>query len=876
MSALNNFEILSFLGQGTFGVVKLGQDKKTKEKVAIKIIEKNKILDKEEEMRLIREIEILKKFHHINIIRVKGILNDSKNIYIITEYCEKGELFNLIREKFFLDDKEAAYYFYQLINGLESIHKHGIVHRDLKPENLLITKNNILKIIDFGLSNYYDKNKLLSTPCGSPCYASPEVISGKNYDGTLVDIWNTGIILYVMLCGHLPFNDDIRADLYKKIVKCEMKFPEIFGEDVIDLLKKILVNNPKERISIKEIKKHSFYLKGKKVFFKMNPDLIKRLKKKYSNKIQEKNIDFGRKELKEENYKIKKNGGKKRKIISKSLKVKVNENNLENSQYNSNKIFTEENQKIVKGKLDKQFPFNEKKDDISKTSYIYDSQIQNKKKVKGKIIIKHAQANLPSTKNKSNNEVSKYNTLDNKNKICKKITSGFKKNEGRIINDNNFKDNILNNTCNLDEKILGINLGDILRRNQNGLNKSFIRKIYKSIDILPKKYKNLKSGLKNIKSFSNRIKTKTKTKCFRKSNNDSFNEKINEKKGKIKAVNPINSNIKNEQLSIKTETIKNDSNLISFLPIKYNKTIKEDPEIINKQNNTKIYYKTINNFHFNNTIDNMENKSKIRQSINTNFNIKNKTIINIQNLKGKLNNKNININETTKNYIMSTNESSFVLHKKYLNNNITYQRIFNTKINKNDFPLKSINEMHCIPKNHGNKKGKGLNGYVDINSMREINQKFRSQQSNSFEKKKIYSLKELEPIKINKNVIYSKIQRIIKNKKNKGIYISHIKDRSLENISKTIEGNTKNRNKKKINKKGIEINITEKYNVENGKFNPNFDSNQIYKSFRTTYDTNINSPNISKKNNEPNFINQNNATDFIIKNKSNYIKQINL
>ena len=105
----------------------------------------------------------------------------------------------------------------------------------------------------------------------------------------------------------------------------------------------------------------------------------------------------------------------------------------------------------------------------------------------------------------------------------------------------------------------------------------------------------------------------------------------------------------------------------------------------------------------------------------------------------------------------------------------------------------------------------------------------------------------MEPIKINKNVIYSKIQRIIKNKKNKGIYISHIKDRSLENISKTIEGNTKNRNKKKINKKGIEINITEKYNFENGKFNPNFDSNQIYKSFRTTYDTNINSPNISKK-----------------------------
>ena len=248
MNTLNNFEILSYLGEGTFGVVKLGQDKKTKEKVAVKIIEKNKISDIKEEIQLIREIEILKKFHHINIIRVKGILNVSKIFFLITEYCEKGELFNLIKENFCLEENEAAFYFFQLINGLEYIHKNGIVHRDLKPENLLITKNNILKLIDFGLSNYYDKNKLLSTPCGSPCYASPEVISGKNYDGTSVDIWNTGIILYVMRSGHLPFDDNIRADLYKKIVKCEMKFPEIFGEDVIDLLKKILVNNPKERI----------------------------------------------------------------------------------------------------------------------------------------------------------------------------------------------------------------------------------------------------------------------------------------------------------------------------------------------------------------------------------------------------------------------------------------------------------------------------------------------------------------------------------------------------------------------------------------------------------------------------------------------------
>ena len=180
-----------------------------------------------------------------------------------------------------LEEDEAAYYYYQLINGLENIHRHGMIHRDLKLENILIDKNNILKIIDFGLSNYYNKNNLLSTPCGSSCYAYPEMISGKKYDGIKIDIWSTGIILYIMICGFLPFDGENTDKMYDKILKCQVKFPDNLGDDSIDLIKKILVNKPEKRITIKEIKKHNFYLRGKKVFCRIHPNLVGNEEKKY-------------------------------------------------------------------------------------------------------------------------------------------------------------------------------------------------------------------------------------------------------------------------------------------------------------------------------------------------------------------------------------------------------------------------------------------------------------------------------------------------------------------------------------------------------------------------------------------------------------------
>jgi serine/threonine protein kinase len=183
------------------------------------------------------------------------------------EYCAGGELFHYIVRKKRLTELEVSYFLYQLINGIEYIHKNNIVHRDLKPENLLLTDDKILKIIDFGLSNEYEiGGSKLTTPCGSPCYAAPEMIQGKTYCGTKLDIWTLGIILFAMACGYLPFEDKSNTQLFKKIVDAKLDFPSYVSFLVKDLIRKIIIPNPKDRIDIEGIKKHHLYLQGKNQF----------------------------------------------------------------------------------------------------------------------------------------------------------------------------------------------------------------------------------------------------------------------------------------------------------------------------------------------------------------------------------------------------------------------------------------------------------------------------------------------------------------------------------------------------------------------------------------------------------------------------------
>jgi 5'-AMP-activated protein kinase, catalytic alpha subunit len=161
-----------------------------------------------------REIEILKMIRHPYIIQLFEIIETPKQLFLIMEYVSGGELFDFIVKKQKLTEQESCKYFQQIICGVEYLHELGIVHRDLKPENLLLDYQNNLKLVDFGLSNTYKQGETLKTACGSPCYAAPEMIEGKSYLGSRVDIWSTGVILFAMVAGYLPFEDKDTGKLY--------------------------------------------------------------------------------------------------------------------------------------------------------------------------------------------------------------------------------------------------------------------------------------------------------------------------------------------------------------------------------------------------------------------------------------------------------------------------------------------------------------------------------------------------------------------------------------------------------------------------------------------------------------------------------------
>ena len=317
---INNYIIKNDIGEGTFGKLKLVIYKPTGDEYAMKILNKQTIKEKMKNIDF-KENEIIIKLHHINIVNCFELIENKENFYIIMEYCQKGELSDYIEENNKLSEDESSMFFYQLINGVNYIHKKGISHRDLKPENLLLTKDKILKIIDFGLSHEYDGNIFLKTKCGSPCYAAPEIIKGNNYDGFQIDVWCCGIVLYNMVCGDVPFEGETNKELFKNIIECEPEYPDFLSDDCKKIIKSILVNDPKRRITIEKIKESEFYLKGKKLC-KINYeiDLDELDKKSYNIKIV-KNIyenQKGNKQNKENNEKTEINFG----ITNKSDNIK--------------------------------------------------------------------------------------------------------------------------------------------------------------------------------------------------------------------------------------------------------------------------------------------------------------------------------------------------------------------------------------------------------------------------------------------------------------------------------------------------------------------------------------------------------------------------
>ena len=255
------YEMLDDLGEGIFGSVKLGVEKKTKERVAIKIIKKKKA--KPSDIELVRtEIDVMKLCHHPNVVHLLDHFENAEYIFIVMEYIRGGRLTDYMKEKKFnFTEKRAAELIYEISIGVKYLHKYGIIHRDLKPDNIMLTEANDkghIKIMDFGLSKILGKKEKTSDGFGTLTFVSPEVLIRKPYNKE-IDIWSIGVILYLMLSGDLPFDDeeDDEQKIAKSIVFNEVEFPpKKFGnksKEVIDLIKRCLTKEPKDRIKVDEI-----------------------------------------------------------------------------------------------------------------------------------------------------------------------------------------------------------------------------------------------------------------------------------------------------------------------------------------------------------------------------------------------------------------------------------------------------------------------------------------------------------------------------------------------------------------------------------------------------------------------------------------------
>ena len=686
---LSDYEIKETIGKGTFSVVKLGINKITKEKVAIKILKKKKMQKSKDKSRLEREISILKRLNHINVIKIYKITEELENYYIVMEYCENGELFNYIVAHQRLSEEETSYFFYQLINGLDYIHHKNIVHRDLKPENLLLSKDNILKIVDFGLSNYYYLDgKLLSTPCGSPCYASPEMVCGNKYNGFRIDIWSCGIIIFAMICGYLPFEDPDNEILFKKIMKCEVDYPDYLSDDVLDIMNKIIVVDPNKRYNIEQIKKHPFYLKGKKEFEKKHKDLIDKVEFIYNNNND---IEDYNNEIEDDiifNNNINNNNNVINIQKSKSsnlLKKEINDLNNNNNE-NKNDIYLNKIKKrLQKFKLDKNIikkeninnSVKQKECAIIKNNELIKDVISKKYKIK----IKEEKENNNEENNIINSDISNYNSplsddlrmkYSEINNLDKKIFYSNSKNKVNL--------NLLNQLLNkekldkyFDEKKLNLQK---TQKNKDSLSY-----------ILPLTKKNIS----NKTEYKNRINNNRSQKKLELIKYGISNKDINEL---------FLYNNKNIQKLYEPNTTKNNTNNIHIKNLKilnnnnYNSNIENITNINNVKNiNNIIIY---NNSPIKSIIKDVQYLTNINNTNNDLPNIKTKAFSSSKNIKKTKIIKTKNIYTKNNNILIP----KILLSKENSNTNLTNN--YNIPLDK--IYISAINKKLCEIHKNLNKK----------------------------------------------------------------------------------------------------------------------------------------------------------------------------
>ena len=868
---LKEYLVKETIGKGTFSKVKLGINKSTGEKVAIKILEKKKILNRNDQIRVQREIDIIKKVKHLNIVRIIQIKEDHNNIYIIMEFIDYDLFLHIVNNKH-LDEKESSLYYFQLINGIEYIHSLNIVHRDLKPENLLLTKSKILKIIDFGLSNYSYNNEYLMTHCGSPSYTSPEMIVGKKYDGYAVDVWTSGIILYAMLCGYLPFEEKDNKSLFRKIVKCRVFYPKFLPNNAVNLMKKILVMNPSKRITIKEIKKHPFYLEGKDFFYKRFPDLIPLIEKDIGaastpSKMNE-SCYFNDENKNNFNYSssmntIHNNDNSIKKCI-KFNTIKDNENyDNESKISNSNTISTNNtNNKTIFNT--KKIIINRKKGDSSererkikvKQALIEISSSSSKSKINApnfdllKKILRGSKANSNEKDQKSlatNGNISTKIEEEKKEKTLSPIQLIRKLNKGRQIYENK-----IHMTEYRDKKRF------YKKKILNGTNPNIsYEEEEKSLQFLKNMYNNDSSFVKSD-IFNKKLMTNKSYKI-----NKNINTTINTNNNSEKRIHHYNYNKRKKNK--KDYSIFNNSNQICkpAMLYKHHNTVVEEEKSLNSynsKNKTKFYnycsynklkVKSINKSKYSTKISNTNNNSFLDSYYNENNSSRMQSYKNKKYKHNYRQNKEKKVNTSLKKNdknIFATNKHSMCQSKNSIVENSLSRKIIN------------FNNLYNSIQNK----------YKESQEKKNFDTVYNANEEKVSKSKSIFSSKEFVNKSINPKSNNSKKQ--LKNKRNI-INSEERRKKTFHNSIKNIHENSKNNNNS---------------NSKNGKTGPNYLFKKVkVKSKNNSMSNSINNSKLNllgnethnskkifvdeSKNNNYNTNNNSNCKKYPVKSKKNKI-----
>ncbi|KAK4742550.1 hypothetical protein SAY87_000551 [Trapa incisa] len=262
---MGKYELGRLLGRGAFGKVYHAREIRTGQSVAIKAVCKQKVVKGGFTAHVKREVSIMRRLRHPNVLRLSEVLATRSKIYFVMEFAKGGELFARVARGRFSEDL-CRRYFHQLISAVGHCHSRGVFHRDLKPENLLLDDNWDLKVSDFGLSAVRDQIRpddgLLHTLCGTPAYVAPEILAKKGYDGAKVDIWSCGIILFVLSAGYLPFNDHNLMVMYRKIYQGQFRCPRWTSPELQHFLSRLLDTKPATRITIDEMHHDPWFRRG--------------------------------------------------------------------------------------------------------------------------------------------------------------------------------------------------------------------------------------------------------------------------------------------------------------------------------------------------------------------------------------------------------------------------------------------------------------------------------------------------------------------------------------------------------------------------------------------------------------------------------------